>query len=169
MNLPSDFDKLVENHSAEIFAYLWRLLQDKADAEDCLQETYLRAFRSINHLRSNSNHRAWLYKIATNVAYTHLKRNQVARSRQTPLDPEMIESDYSSPVELEHSNLMIAVRQAVAQLPQKQQAALMMRKYQGLNYDEIANALDCSPQAARANVYQALKKLRIQFLNGETS
>jgi len=169
MNLPSDFEKLVENHSAELFAYLWRLLQDTADAEDCLQETYFRAFRSINHLRSNSNYRAWLYKIATNVAYTHLKRNQGARSLQTQLDPEMIESDYSSPVEIENSNLMIAVQQAVAQLPHKQQSALMMRKYQGLNYDEIANALDCSPQAARANVYQALKKLRIQFLNGETS
>jgi RNA polymerase sigma-70 factor (ECF subfamily) len=169
MNLPSDFDKLVENHSAEIFAYLWRLLQDTADAEDCLQETYFRAFRSINHLRSNSNYRAWLYKIATNIAYTHLKRRQRTQSLQVHLDPGIIASDYSSTVEMEHSNLMIAVRQAVEQLPQKQQAALMMRKYQGLNYIEIANALDCSPQAARANVYQALKKLRIQFLNGENS
>jgi RNA polymerase sigma-70 factor (ECF subfamily) len=62
---------------------------------------------------------------------------------------------------------LAAVKRAVMTLPQRQQAALMMRKYQELDYSEIAAALDCSEDAARANVYQALKKLREQFAEVE--
>ncbi|HLD94885.1 MAG TPA: sigma-70 family RNA polymerase sigma factor, partial [Anaerolineales bacterium] len=62
---------------------------------------------------------------------------------------------------------LAAVKQAVMALPDRQRAALMMRKYQELEYAEIAEALDCSEDSARANVYQALKKLREQFAEVE--
>ncbi len=54
-----DFDELVERHSAEIFAYIWRMLREAHDAEDCLQETFLRAFRSYGRVRAGTNCRAW--------------------------------------------------------------------------------------------------------------
>src|ERR1051325_11076075 len=93
MKTRPDFEALVETHSAEIFAYLWRLLRQTADAEDCLQETFLRAYRAYPRLNGTANYRAWLYKIATNTARTHLKRRARATAHTTDLDPELLPSD----------------------------------------------------------------------------
>ena len=158
-----EFEALVEAHSGEIFAYVWRLLRDTADAEDCLQETFLRAYRAFSRVKAGSNYRAWLYKIATNTARTHARQRGRISARTIDLDPDL-EADRSSPADrLEQRQLAEAVTRAVAALPHQQRAALIMRQYQQLGYDEIAAALDCSEEAARANVYQALKKLRAQF------
>jgi RNA polymerase sigma-70 factor (ECF subfamily) len=157
----TEFDTLVDKHSREIFAYLWRIMHDTQDAEDALQETFLRAFRGFPRLHNNTNLRAWLYKIATNVAYTHLKR----RSRRASHITDLTEfTPIAAPDKREEHDLLEAVLQAVERLPHKQQAALMLRNYQGFNYEEIGTILECSPESARANVYQALKKLRNHFL-----
>jgi len=156
----TDFKLLVDKHSREIFHYLWRMMYDSQDAEDALQETFLRAFRGFPRLKDTSNLRAWLYKIATNVAYTHLKRRSRQASQTTDLSEFVV---FTAGDNIEQRDLMEAVLQAVEQLPYKQQAALMLRNYQGFSFAEIGTLLDCSPEAARANVYQALKKLRALF------
>jgi RNA polymerase sigma-70 factor (ECF subfamily) len=156
----SEFDHLVEAHSREIYAYLWRMLRDPQDAEDALQESFIRAFRGFPRLRDDSNMRAWLYKIATNVAYTHLKKRSRLSSRTTDLS-EFI--SIATTDRFEQRELLEVVFQAIEQLPLKQQAALMLRNYQGFTYQEIALALECSPESARANVYQAIKKLRTKL------
>jgi RNA polymerase sigma-70 factor (ECF subfamily) len=155
-----DFDSLVDEHSREIFAYLWRMLRDPQDAEDALQETFLRAFRGFSRLENDSNLRAWLYKIATNVAYTLLKKRNRRASRTADLNEF---TPIATSDNLARRDLLEAVLQAVEQLPPKQQAALILRNFQGFSYQEIGGTLDCSPEAARANVYQALKKLRSEF------
>ncbi len=156
-----DFESLVEQHSGELFGYLWRLTGNEADARDCLQDTYLRAFRAFERLQGFDNLRAWLYKIATNTARTHHTRNH---GRQTdPLLEPIASGEKSVELQVLERTQMAAVKQAVMKLPARQRAALMMRKYQELDYAEIAEALDCSEDSARANVYQALKKLREQF------
>jgi RNA polymerase sigma-70 factor (ECF subfamily) len=163
MNSIPDFETLVEAHSAELFAYVWRMLHDTADAEDCLQETFLRAYRSFARLRPDTQHRAWLYKIATNTARTHLKQRGRIATRTLDLDPDL-QSDKSSPADqVDQRQLIKTVARAVEALPDQQRAALIMRKYQELSYAEIAAALDCTEESARANVYQALKKLRAQL------
>ena len=157
-----DFETLVDAHSGELFGYLWRLLGDEAEAQDCLQDTYLRAYKAYPRTTAD-NLRAWLYKIATNTARTRQLRN----GRQTARRAELHEQHASSEAPVEAQVLQrlsaAAVRAAVSQLPGQQQAALLLRKYQGLEYAEVAAALGCSEQAARAHVYQALKKLRAQF------
>jgi len=156
----ADFDLLVQNHSHEIYNYLWRMLRDSQDAEDAMQETFTRAFRGFPRLQNTSNLRAWLYKIATNVAYTQRKRTSRYNSQITGLSefPALATSD-----NLEIRDAFEAVMQAIEQLPHKQRISLILRNYQGCDYQEIAEALDCSPASARSNVYQALKKLRSQF------
>jgi len=154
------FDTLVEKHRDEIFAYLWRLIPGD-QAEDCLQETFLRAFRAYERTVPGSNYRAWLYKIATNVARTAHTRRQREMTRElnhhaapegrTLLDSVILSEDLK------------VVLQAVEALPHKQRAALMMRKYQEMDYKDIGAALECSPGTARAHVYQGLKKLRVQL------
>ena len=162
-----DFDELVERHSAEIFAYVWRMLREAHDAEDCLQETFLRAFRSYGRVRAGANYRAWLYKIATNTARSHWKRRTRSEAHTTELDPDRQADEMSVADRVERKTLLAAVARAVEELPDQQRAALIMRKYQELSYAEIAAALECTEAAARANVYQAVKKLQARFgVNG---
>lgn len=162
-----NFDDLVERHSAEIFAYLWRLLRETGDAEDCLQETFLRAFRSYGRVRAGSNYRAWLYKIATNTARSQWRQKKRGEAHTLELDPDQPADEMSTVDRVEQKALLAAVTRAVEKLPQQQRAALIMRKYQELSYAEIAAVLECTEAAARANVYQAVKRLREQFAEVE--
>ncbi|MCC7358609.1 MAG: RNA polymerase sigma factor [Anaerolineales bacterium] len=158
--MPPAFDTLLTIHGPALHAYLWRLLRDPADAEDALQETFLRAFRAYGRAADHPNHRAWLYRIATNVARTHQKRAARAAARASALDPDLAAPGPGVAEQAAQAQTLRAVAAAVAALPQQQRAALILRKYQELDYAEIAAALACTPAAARANVYQALKKLR---------
>jgi RNA polymerase sigma-70 factor, ECF subfamily len=158
-----DFDELVERHSAEIFAYVWRMLREAHDAEDCLQETFLRAFRSYERVRAGTNYRAWLYKIATNTARSQWQRRMRRERRTIDLDPERQSDEMSVADRIERKALLAAVARAVEELPDQQRAALILRKYQELSYAEIAAALECTEAAARANVYQAVKKLQAKL------
>ncbi len=162
-----DFEELVERHSAEIFAYLWRLLRETGDVEDCLQETFLRAFRSYARVRAGTNYRAWLYKIATNTAHSHWKRRKRGEAYAVELDPDRPDGEMSTADRVERQTLLTAVARAVEHLPPQQRVALIMRKYQELSYAEIAAVLECTEAAARANVYQAVKHLREQFAEVE--
>ena len=159
----TDFASLVDAHSAGLFAYLWRLLREPADAEDCLQETLLRAYRAFPRLNGHANPQAWLYRIATNTARTHLRQRARRTQRTAPLDPEAVGGGPGPADEVERRQALMRVAHAVEALPYHQRAALILRKYQALSYAEVAAALDCTEAAARANVYQALKKLRSEL------
>lgn len=157
------FEALVTEHGREIYNYLWRLLQNHQDVDDVFQDTYLRAFRAFPRLRANSNTRAWLYQIATNSARTTLKQRNRQRDRDLELT-DWIASAAAQPSRIdEHMDL----RQALQSLPEKQRLSLVLRYYQGLDYSQIGEILNCSPQAARANLSQAVRKLRRSFTDEE--
>ena len=160
MDSAPDFGELVDLHSGELLTYLTRLLDERQAAEDCLQDVYLRAYRAYGRLPNQANRRAWLYRIATNTARSAWRRRGREAGRTTPLDDE--ERDPATPLEdgLERSEQLVRLRAAVEALPHKQREALILRKYQGLAYEAIGTILSCSPEAARANAYQALRKLR---------
>lgn len=157
------FESLVEAHSDELYGYLWRMTGDEADASDCLQDTFLRALRAYPRVQDFSHLRAWLYKIATNTARTQLSRNHRRQRTNMPLVELIASGEKGIDIQVAERTQVAAVKAAVAELPSRQRAALMMRKYQELEYAEIAATLDISEEAARANVYQALKKLRTIF------
>jgi RNA polymerase sigma-70 factor (ECF subfamily) len=158
-----DFETLAETHSREIYYYLWRMLGDEQDAEDCLQDAFLRAYRAYARLNGDANTRAWLYKIATNTALTQIRKRSQRENRTSATTLEQVSSGMNVGTQVEEKLSLKAVHSAVQALPHKQRAALMMRKYQELSYAEIGRALDSSEESARANVYQALKKLREQL------
>ena len=157
------FDSLIDEYSREIFAYLWRLFQGRDAAEDCFQETFLRAFKAYPRVRASANLRAWLYKIASNAAFTNMKKEKRLSERGVQLTNAHPSSEPSVAEQVSDRLLISEIGEAIRSLPAKQQAALLMRKYQGLSYAEIGRALESSPAAARANAYQALRKLRVQF------
>ena len=148
---------LVDRHSQELYAYLWRMLMDAEDAEDCLQQTFLQAHRNLGRLRPDSNLRAWLYRVAGNVGRSCLRK----RRRQVAWVVDDVAEDLPAEGDDPAQNLEHAwIREAMLRLPPRQHEALILRKYQELDYEAIARVQGNSPQAARANVYQALKRLR---------
>lgn len=159
------FETLIDRHHGEIYAYLWRLLRNAGrtdavmEAEDLAQEVFVRAYGAFGRLRAGSNHRAWLYKIATNCAATALGRG--ARD-EAPLEAVAAPHDPAPGPEAAAvaEERLRQVARAVAELPPKQRMAVVLRYVQELDYASVAEALDCSQESARANVYQGLKRLR---------
>lgn len=167
---PVRFETLIERHHDEIYHYLWRLLDgsphDRAvHAEDLTQDVFMRAYRAFRRLRADSNYRAWLYRIATNRAYTLLKRRGSAA-----LDDEAEWLPDDRPEQQEQMILAESwseIGEAISALPPRQRIALVMRYVQGLEYEEIAAALDCSQETARANVSHAIRQLRRELVEVE--
>jgi RNA polymerase sigma-70 factor (ECF subfamily) len=157
------FEELVDRHQTEIYRYALQLTRNRTDADDLYQETLIKAYRAFDRLDGAANHRAWLYKICSNTFLSDRRK----AGREGPLD-ETVET--SLPTEtndqaasLDARDLLQEVEQFVTTLPVKQRVALILRKYHELGYDEIAVNLRCSEAAARANVHEALRKLKNCF------
>lgn len=165
MKMQPRFEELIEQYHDEIFAYLWRLLGNSRqsdvalDAEDLAQDVFLRAYENYSGLRRDSNYRAWLYKIATHCAYTKLRQAKNRRAKDLALDlmPE------GKPCSSAAENPTKGLRTLIDALPAKQKACVTMRYLQDLDYSEIAFSLGCTEQSARANVSQAIRRLRMAF------
>ena len=143
------FGELLERHEREIFAYALRLVGRRPDAEDLYQETFLAAFRAWPPPRQD-NERAWLYRIATNKAIDGARKHRITVSVDD-LRLAAPERDGVTVVDLAN---------AIRLLPAGQRAAFVLRAVEGRPYREIAGALDCSEEAARTRVSDAIKKVR---------
>jgi RNA polymerase sigma-70 factor, ECF subfamily len=145
----STFGDLLERHEREIFAYALRLCGDRDEADDIYQETFLAAFRGWPPPRRGQE-RAWLYRIATNKVIDRArKRKRLVRMSDLRLAAP--ERDGTSMVDLET---------AIRVLPAGQRAAFVLRKVEGQSYADIARVLECTEEAARSRVAEALKKVR---------
>lgn len=157
------FDDLVNRYQTEIYRYAMQLTRNRTDADDLYQETLIKAFRAFDRLDAGANYRAWLYRIATNTFLTSRRRV----GREAPLDEavaaEIPDGQPDRVASLDARDLLREVAAFVDLLPAKQRVALTLRKFHGLGYREIAANLETSEGAARANVHEAMRKLRDQF------
>jgi RNA polymerase sigma-70 factor, ECF subfamily len=155
------FEALVAAHHAEIHRYLRRVAPRVADADDLAQETFLRAYRAYRRLPPDANVRAWLFAIATNLCRNHRRAERRRSWAQAAAREAASGAGGDGPAEATLFNEARAVVEDVlARLPFKQRAAFTLRKLHDLEYAAIADSLRCSPDAARANVFQALRKIR---------
>ena len=163
------FAQLVTQHHREIYLYIWRLTRGSSDTEDLFQDTFLRAYRGYGKLPEDANMRAWLFKIATNLCHNHFRRLRrhpdVGLHEVLPIVEQTLHRTngfgHADPEQLLLSQDMERhVLAVIDRLPVKQKAALIQRKLHDLSYDSIATSLQCSSEAARAHVFQALKKIR---------
>ncbi|MBN1120522.1 MAG: RNA polymerase sigma factor [Anaerolineae bacterium] len=161
------FETLIDRYHDEIYLYIWRMLSGSRqidasqEAQDLTQEVFIRAYRAFGRLRADSNHRAWLYRIARNCVYSASKWN--SRHPTADLGDEQSPGDHGREVEqgLIDGELVETVGEMINHLPPQQYSALVMRYLQELDYETIGEILSCSPESARANVYQALRRLRL--------
>jgi RNA polymerase sigma factor (sigma-70 family) len=142
------FQRALEAHGDAVWRYL-RGMVGSAAADDCFQETFLAALRAYPRLQRESNLRAWLLTIAHRKAIDHLRRR-----RREALEP------LGEQIEAEPQPDGAAVWSAVATLPPRQRAAVLLRYGGDLRHREIAAAIGCSEEAARRSLHEGLKRLR---------
>jgi RNA polymerase sigma factor (sigma-70 family) len=149
MDLPP-FQRLLEEHRVPVYRFLVAAVGPQ-DADDCFQETFLAALRAYPKLRDASNLRGWLFTVATNKAMDHWRG-----SKRRPIPVEVL-PEQAAP---EHDDGRPELWRAVGELPPMQRAAVIHRYVLDLTYAEVAAALGCSEEAARANAYEGRRKLR---------
>jgi RNA polymerase sigma-70 factor (ECF subfamily) len=155
------FETLVEAHHGEIFRYLARMTARSGEAEDLVQETFLRAYRAYRNLTPDANVRAWLFTIATNLTRNHFRAERRRRLAHDALREAGSQQDGADPAAMSQlSETQARLDAVVASLPLRQRAAFVLRKVHDFEYEVIAANLTCSVESARANVFQALKKIR---------
>jgi RNA polymerase sigma-70 factor, ECF subfamily len=164
LQLPLPFEEIVRRHEREIMRYLLRLSDNREDAADLFQETWLRAYRAYPRLKPESNPRPWLYTIAVNLCRNRARDGArraaviVADDGENPAADKIDKTHRSSNENDGYAT--VRLRELMAALPVKQRDALQLRYFAGLDYAEIAATLNCSQQGARANVSHALRKLK---------
>jgi RNA polymerase sigma-70 factor (ECF subfamily) len=159
------FELIVERHRRDVYQLCYRFVPNHEDASDLSQEVFLRAFRALAKFRGQASLGTWLYRIGVNVC---LNRLSLKTPRNEPLDEQVhVDTRSESPPDrVLRGEREARVRLAVARLPAKQRAALILRVYQEMSHQEIAAALGTSVGAAKANVFHALRSLK-RLLGGE--
>ena len=154
---------LFEHYHTAVFAYLFRLVGDREWAHDLTQETFLRLFRARNRLTQVENQRAWVYRIATNLAFNALKRHR--RFAWLPWRSADV-ARLTVPDPTEESDRSLTVERALAQLPPHYRAPLLLHSHYGFSIREVAQALNISKGAVKTRLYRARKMFR-QVYEGE--
>lgn len=155
------FDLLVLKYQHRVLAVVMRLISDRDAALDVVQDSFVRAWRAIDKFRGDSAFYTWLYRIATNTAKNWL----VAQSRRPRQDvdiddheaPEVAAmSDMATPESVTNAGqLAQAIARAMADLPHELRSALQLREFDGLSYEEIAEALECPVGTVRSRIFRA--------------
>ncbi len=153
--LESLFVGLVRDYQQRIFNYLLRIVGDTGAAEDLCQEVYLRAYRSLARLDSAANHRAWLYRIATNAAMDELRRR-----KRRPWDVLGLTNLLRAPSPSEDERLnRVVLDQAMLRIGAEHRAVLSLFEYAGLTAPQVAEVLGITPEAARKRRQRAREAL----------
>jgi len=160
-NVIDGFEAMFERYGPELLRYSMQLTRNGADADDLHQETFLKAYRAFDRLDAEANHRAWLYRIATNTFLS--SRRKLSRIEALNDEAPIAAPSHDHAAQLDARSLLLDVEAFIDELPAKQRIALTLRKYHELDYAEIAVALRCTEPAARANVHEGLRKLRVRF------
>ena len=154
---------LVDAYSGPLFRYAWRLLGERDAAEDVVQETFLRLWRSASAWKPNAPVQAWLYRVAGNVARDALRRRQkIAELAEDELDPSPgVEIQVSDSMEVDR------LRAFVDELPERQRQALLLCRLEGMTMSEAASVLSCSVESVESLLARARRTLRARFAEVE--
>ena len=159
------FRTLVERHSRSVFRLAFRMTGNEQDAEDVVQESFLRAYRQLGRFESRANFGTWLYRIAANCSVDLMRARQARHDqvRGEPLETaaELPAAEMPNPERLaESAEIDRQVQNALALMSPLERAAFTLRHYEGRSIHEIGKALGLGTSAAKHSVFRAVKKLR---------
>ena len=168
------FELLLRKYRTPLVNFLYRMVRDSAVAEDLAQEVFLRVYRARKEYAPSAKFTTWMFRIATNLALNSVRDNrhhqlEISMDRTVNAggdeQPAMEVPDRKPTVEqqlVERTRSALILR-AVHALPEKQRAAVLLHKYQELDYDEIARILECSESALKSLLFRAYETLRVEL------
>lgn len=156
------FEQLFTDYRQPILNYVYRLVGDGEIAEDLTQRVFVKAYRALHRLPADANRRAWLYRIATNASYDHLRRRRLVQ--WLPLLEWDRRSDAQRSPE-DDASQRDAVQRALASLPPDHRAVLILYSVQGYSTVDIAEMLGISRGAVKTRLFRAREKFREAFGN----
>ena len=159
----SEMRDIMRQWGEPVYWHVRRLVGSHDDAQDVVQETFIKMFQSLSTLRDNSALKAWIYKIATNEAPTHLRKNAAVSVSIDDAAPDLKAlqaDDYFDYSDLE----AVKLQDAINSLPYKQRVTFNLRYYDDMSYEDIAEATDTSAGTAKVNYHIAKNKI-IEYMN----
>jgi RNA polymerase sigma-70 factor (ECF subfamily) len=164
------FNFLIEKYRKPIINFMYRMVHNQAVAEELAQEVFLRVYRSRQTYRAEAKFTTWLYRIATNLGVNHARDTKHGRAAQTiyldqpdpetGMTPDVADMHPGAEEEMVKDERMRAIRKHVMALPERQRTAVLMHKYQGLDYKEIGQVLRLSESATKSLLFRAYQTLR---------
>ncbi len=167
------FNYLVQKYRRPMISFMYRMAHNSAVAEDLAQEVFLRVYRSRENYEASAKFTTWLYRIATNLAVNHARdtrherpENQVSLDepdQDTGLTMDLPDTSITAEESIVRRERMAAIRQKVQDLPERQKTAVIMHKYQQMDYKEISKVLKLSESATKSLLFRAYETLRVQL------
>jgi RNA polymerase sigma-70 factor (ECF subfamily) len=164
------FDVLLAKYRKPIVHFMFRMVHNQAVAEELAQEVFLRVYRSRETYRAEARFSTWLYRIATNLGVNHARDTKYERTAstvyldetdaETGTTPDVADATPSAEAELLRRERMKAIRQHVTALPERQRTAVLMHKYEGMDYKQIGEVLKLSESATKSLLFRAYQTLR---------
>ncbi|KHD89842.1 MAG: RNA polymerase sigma-E factor [Bdellovibrio sp. ArHS] len=154
------FSELVKRHQRSVLRLSLRFVKDMDTAEDVTQEAFIKAYEKLNSFEGRASFKSWLFQIAVNTA-----RNKIREWKRETVDIDDVQLAVEAEAEttLVHTAVADILQQEVEKLPFKQKTALVLRVYEDLSFNEIADIMECPYDTAKANYRHALLKLRQTF------
>lgn len=169
----SAFDYLVQKYRRPMVSFMYRMAHNSAAAEDLAQEVFLRVYRSRANYEASAKFTTWLYRIATNLAVNYARDTRHERpgntvnidepDDETGLTVDVADSSLSAEESMVRRERLAAIRKRVQALPERQRTAVIMHKYQQLDYRQISEVLKLSESATKSLLFRAYETLREQL------
>jgi RNA polymerase sigma-70 factor, ECF subfamily len=163
------FEKLIERHQILVAGTIARMLGSNSDVEDIAQQVFIRVWKSAGRYVPRAKFTTWLLKITRNLVFNELRRSK--RRAQVPLQTESSADDLplkdeataTPDASLLESELRQAIEKAILELPESQRMAIVLRRYENLNYEQIGEILGLSVPAVKSVLFRARTELRLRL------
>lgn len=155
------FNELVRRYRQNVYWIARRYLGTHEDADDVVQDVFVKVFRSLKDFRGESAFFTWLYRISINLSINAQRKSKLRTFfRLEDAPPAEAPAEYDPAQQAENSELNQAIEHAIGRLPEKQRAVFILRYHEGLPYEEIAKTLNRSVGGMKANYFHALRKIQ---------
>ena len=155
----SAFGKVIEHYSEQLYWHIRRMVIDHDDANDVLQNTFIKAWTNIDNFRGDAKLSTWLYKIAINESITFINKKKVQNNISLDDDDSFLTNNLEADKYFDGDEAQLKLQRAIATLPEKQRLVFNMRYYDEMKYEDMSEILGTSVGALKASYHHAYQKV----------
>nr|WP_323787980.1 RNA polymerase sigma factor [Psychroserpens sp.] len=155
----SAFNELLQLYKERLYWHIRHIVKSHDDADDVLQNTFIKVYKSIHNFKGDSKLYSWMYRIATNESITHINKNSKRRQLSSEEYQNQAINNLKADVYFEGEDIQIQLQKAIATLPDKQQLVFNMKYFEHIKYKDMSEILETSEGALKASYHIAVKKI----------